>query len=409
MAFYETEYYQSLKIDIAQRAELSMQHYSDCLLLSDRMESEGITLSPHTIARFFGFLPHRKFYPATLYAFCNYLGFESFESYKIHKQHSRKDSLLIGSSFFLNPTYSKYSFQIAIEHLNSKWINQHLEVIDNENPEIEELAHLTGFLVRKSIQKKKLLDILIQQEKGRCLFYERFVDEDDPDNYFSEALKANYLAAVKTPNNQLFYFTYLISNAIYKSKYLNTDWIVNFNKLILSIDFKQLHFHEFSRLIEVKMLLSSESKKNTSITALLDWYLSEIKILDSASRSWCLARILKSLSYTKHLNIFLNNQEALLLLDNTYFETNVSSIGELIVQYFYFLFTDSGLNLRTPRVLTSGFTDNEYATRLCVESATRLLFSSEPEKSVLFNYLKTYCRSSGNQWVINSLLMAKKV
>jgi hypothetical protein len=151
--------------------------------------------------------------------------------------------------------FSPQSFELAIQLMDVKNIQDHIDCINFSHEKIEYLAHLTGFLVRNSTQQSELLDILIQSTNGRRLFYERFVDEDDPNGYFSLALQTHYLKRANTTNNRLFYFCFLIANASYHNKIIDSAWINGLKKEQQNIDLQSLHFHEISRLYETLILL----------------------------------------------------------------------------------------------------------------------------------------------------------
>lgn len=411
MNAFNTLYYDYLKQDICALSEVAMLNFSDSLLLSAKMSSAGISISSHTIARFYGFLPQRRLYPATLRSFCNYLGFNDFHDYVAFKQKNHERSLLADRRLFTNSTFSEYSFKLALELMDELSIKDHLEALDPHHDEIEQLAHLTGFLIRKSKQQERILEMLIEQKNGRTLFYERFVDEDDPEGYYSKALKKHYLKAVQTENNKLFYYTYLISNAIYKSKPIASEWVTEFDRIRQSIDNKSLHFHEISRLFEVQVLLSKTIKNSTSLNKLFDDIQHILESQAPHAQAWILARFLRAIAFIDKHKIIFSSYELCLHLDRISSQVSIQSIGELIVQLFYHL-SNKEINshgLTPPLQINSRFTDNEFSTRICTEAATRYLYAKNSEQHILFTQLNAYCKNTGNVWVMNLLKRKKEI
>ncbi len=405
MKSINTLFYDYLRSDICAHAEISMLNFSDSLLLSAKMLSAGISISSHTIARFYGFLPQRRLYPATLRSFCNYLGFNDFHDYVAFKQKNLEGSLVAESSLFTNRFFSEYSFQLAFELMDELSIKNHLEALDPQHDEIEQLAHLTGFLVRKSKHKERMLQLLIEQKNGRTLFYERFVDEDDPEGYYSKALKKHYLKAVQTENNRLFYFTYLISNAVYKSKPITSDWITEFERISQGIDHHSLHFHEISRLFEVRVLLLEKDSNSTALYKLIDEIHQILESMTTHAQAWILARFLRAMSFINKHEILFISEELNELMKRVMADVSIQSIGELIVQLFYhFRNKESNLHELTPPLrIDSRYSDNEFTTRICTETATRYLYSKNSEQQMLFSQLNTFCNYSGNTWIMNLL------
>jgi hypothetical protein len=406
MEFYQSIYYEQLKRDLVKKSGVAMNNFSDTLLLAAVMESAKFSISSHTLARFFGFMPRRKLYPSTLQIICNYLGFDHFEAYRTFVEQTHNRSLLGSSGLFENGLFSPQSFELSIQLMDVKNIQNHIECIDFSHEKIEYLAHLTGFLVRNSTQLSELLEILIQTTNGKRLFYERFVDEDDPNGYFSLALKTHYLKRANTTNNRLFYFCFLIANASYHNKIIDSDWINGLKKERQNIDLQTLHFHEISRVFETQILVDFHLNKLTRKRLLLlqDEILSTIEPIDNHGKAWILARVLKALAFTNQLAFVMQNEGFCNCLMQVCKQTDVASIGELIIQLVYYRYSAEEKNeLHMPLSLQSNYFQNEYHTRLSTEAATRSLFGSEQEKKNLQKSLQTYTQKTGTSWVLNIL------
>jgi hypothetical protein len=402
-------FYEHLKHELRKKSQIPMWSYSECNLLAAKLFTSGFSVSPHTIARLFGFLPMRRFYPSTLNIFCRYLGFDDFSQFKSIAQQRDERNILSERGIFENPNLSTYSFQLSLELADEKSLKNHLDALNVTHDDIEDLAHLTGFLVRKSNQQSLLLQWLIEARKGRVLFYERFVDEDDPEGYYSNALKIHYLNVVDTKNNQLFYYTYIISNAIYKSKIVEDSWIHEFNKLDHDIDFNSLHFHEISRLFEVRVLLLKAKGYNTTEQQLFNQLLPIAEKMDPHAQSWILARFLKALSFNSKQDSVLDSEELRMILERLISKVKIESIGEAIVQLFYhfLIYKKFNSSLNPPLKINSLYTDNEFTTRLSIESAQRFLYVSKAEKQLLYSHLNSYCKRTNNTWVLKLLRKLK--
>ena len=404
MEIFDSIYYDQLKSDLVRKSGVSMTSFSDTVLLAALMEAAKYSISAHTLARFFGFLPSRKLYPSTLQIICNYLGFEHFEAYRNFVQQTHSRSLFASNGLFENESYSSQSFEMAIQLMDLNEIQEHLDCIDFAHEKIEEIAHLTGFLVRNSAQQNRLLDLLMQTPKGRRLFFERFVDEDDSNDYFSLALQKYYFKKAKSSNSKLFYYCYLIANASYHHKKINEDWVSAVKKEMHKIDYAQLHFHEVSRLFETQILINFQSVgfSRNALTTIQDEVLIVMRSMDNHAQAWVLARLLKALAFSKQLSYAMQNNDFYKTLVDVHKKSDVSSIGELIVQLVFSRYAEKESNeLTVPMTLKSHYFQNEYNTRLSTEAATKYLFGLPEEQQKLASSLHSFSMKTGTAWVMN--------
>jgi hypothetical protein len=406
MEFYQSVYYSMILSDLRKKSGISMRSYSDALLLSAAMESAKFSISSHTLARFFGFISRRKVYPSTLQLICNYLGFDHFDAYRSYVDRTHQRSLLCDIGLFFDPLCSIQRFEIAIQLMDHQEIELHLDCINFDHEKIEKLAHLVGYLVRYSSNQKELLTLLIKTSNGRRLFFERFVDEDDPKNYFSTTLNALYLKHVTTENNRLFYYCFLIANASYHRKKIDPNWIGNFNKETVNLGISALHFHEISRVFETKILVQFHlSKHNHQKTnSILEDMLAVSAPMEMHAQAWILARVLKALAFTHQLKQSMKHETFKTFISSVYKQSKVQSMGELIVQLVYFRYiATENQEINPPLTIQSSYFQNEYHTRLSTETATRSLFCLEPEREKLHATLGTYTKTTGTSWVMNVL------
>jgi hypothetical protein len=404
MEIYHSIYYDQLKRDLVQKSGVSMTSFSDTVLLAAHMEAAKYSISAHTLARFFGFLPKRKLYPNTLQIICNYLGFEHFEAYRNFVQQTHNRSLFASNGLFENESHSLQSFEMAIQLMDLNEIQEHLDCIDFTHERIEEIAHLSGFLVRNAAQQSRLLELLIQTSNGRRLFFERFVDEDDPNGYFSSALQKYYFKEAKSSNSKLFYNCYLIANASYHHKKINEDWVSAVKKEMHKIDYRQLHFHEVSRVFETQILIDFQrgGYSQNSLTAIQDEILIVIQSMNNHAKAWVLARVMKALAFSNQLSKAMQNNDFYKALVDVHKENDVTSIGELIVQLVFSRYAGKESNeLSVPRTLKSHYFQNEYNTRLSTEAATKYFYAKPHEQEKTRSLLQNFSQKTGTSWVLN--------
>jgi hypothetical protein len=387
-----------LRENIKKQSGIPMNRFSDSYLLSELLEHRGIILSAHTIARFFGILKERKVYPSTLKLFCNYLGFDNFQEFIEYTQLKHERSLLRSEASFPREDFVMVNFKMDLELFNSTELNRYLDALIFDSTEIEDLAHCVGSRIRRNKFQNELLELFAIHPNGRRLFYERFVDEDDPNGYFSNALSKYYIKHAKLENNTTFYYTYLIANHSYHNKLINQKWIDQFKSL--KMDKEQLHFHEYSRIIEVKILLYQNEPKK--IIHILDEAMEYCELLDNHAMSWILARCLKALSMVNQLE-YVSYHPLKSRIIQLVPQLKIQSIGELIVQFFYYGYFNQN-ELMTPLAIDNRHIDNEFSTRLATETATTYLFSNEQTRKQIYSRLVNYCKLSGTNWILNALV-----
>ncbi len=390
-------YIGNLKKKIREISGLSMLNYSDSILLSQKFEERGISLSTHTIARFFGLLEERKLYPSTLDLFCNYVGSENFHEFINQTSQEDKRSLLNNQSLFESKLHNFHTYQLNMEMCNLPGLHEHLENINFKSEFIDNLAHLTGFLIRKSPFQNELLDFLSSNEQGRRLFYERFVDEDDPQEYFSRALQQNYSKHIQNYNNHIFLNAYLLANRIYRNSKIKSVWLENLKESQKYVSKEELYFHEYSRILEVSILLDHTEK---NILKVLDQALEYCEKLGFYEQAWVLARCLRACAKVNQMQVF-KYENLKIKIQKLMPDLNIDSIGELILQLFYFKYFSTNENFRPPLTIQNSHYENEYKTRFSVEIATRSVLSGYDENSL--SLLKQFSRDSGTDWVINVL------
>jgi hypothetical protein len=286
-------------------------------------------------------------------------------------------------------------------------MNDLLESVHLNDPFNYELVMYLGNAVRRHPDKKELLNALSQSKRGRWFFYECFVDEDDENNYYSDALLAYYAKSPIPLGNQIFIKCFLAAKSIYEGKYIHendVNWIQ-----LNGISLNQLHFHEISRVLELRILVDHVNKQlQHSLIAHLDFICELSSNMAHFEACWILARSIKALAFSGAYQGSLSYSPFAETLIKRFQEnpTRIHSIGELIIQsagHAYFL-RKKNERFNLPPIKLSYRHDNETKSRLLVESATALLYAEEPVKSMLKKNLHTYSVNTHQTW-INELIV----
>jgi hypothetical protein len=331
-----TEFYyiEQLKRKLEKMIGFQILQFHDCRVLSESLAKEKITVSAHTLARFFGLMKenHRP-YTSTLNLLSDFLGFESFAFFCNEIDKSKSNSLTDNSGLNTG-NFSFTALELAIH--SSDWKSVQLLLDSFEFKSGSEKNNMTMFLgnaVRQHREKDNFLKALIEIENGRHLFYESFVDEDDPGNYYSNALAKYYATSKKEIESILFHSCFVNTKKIYlNQKVEHKD--VNFIRFE-SLQMDKLHFHQISRLFEMRILIDS---LNDNSIHKIDRYIDEVLNLltkyTAYEKSWILARMIKALAYTRKLKTALKIKEFKTSIYQTYLELNgkLESIAELILQ-----------------------------------------------------------------------------
>ncbi len=403
-------YYKELQRDLIIKSTFSMHSFHDCERLSVRMSEEGFAISAHTLARFFGILPPRRTYPSTLNLMCRFLGFEDFGSFVEIKRHSIEGSLLRDDAFFSDTSFSVYGFELALRLCDESLIRTYLEAIVYPHDRFYELSQSVGAIVRCSPHRNRLLELFASFPVGRALFFESFVDEDDPDGYYSLALEKYYLRNSSSPNSKIFTYAFLICRSVYKGMPINEDWVTFFKRETQQKELFPWFFHEASRIMETELLIDwcSGALSKSKVYVFLERCLNQLKQHDTHASKWILARTLKALSKTGWLGVAINYPPFRSVLLNIHSHLAIDSIGALIVQFINHCCFKDELEPASPplAVKNRGFL-NESITRLSVESVTRLIYASDLEYKHLSPSFTAFSKMHGTDWLLEPLNMIK--
>lgn len=403
-------FYAELQKDLANKSGLVVDSFHNCQRLSGLMSEAGFLISTHTLARFFGLLPQRRMYPSTVNLLCSFLGHEDFGAYKKAKSLEMNESLLRKDDLFKDPEFSVQGFELVLRLLDEDGIRSYLASMCFPHSGFSNVAQLVGSLVRASTNRDRLLGILSSHRIGRALFFESFVDEDDPDGYFSKAIEQYYLHGIDSPAGRLFAYSFLICRAVYANLKPEDSWVHGFRHECAFNNEFPWFFHQISRRIETDVLLAwlSGDLSKPKLYGILDSCVAEVHRHDNHAATWILARALKALAKSGSLQTALKHPPFAGVLKGTYLNGQMDSIGALILQFVNHCFYRNEVELFSPPLLLSskGFINESY-TRLSVESATRLIYASDSERKHLSPSFTTFSKNHGTDWLLTPLSMIK--
>jgi hypothetical protein len=372
---------------------------------SEILETEKIHISAHTVARLFGIVkPFRTPYNETLDSLSIYLDFKNWDDFCMNQTHIPFDT-----NFFLTESSDEFSLavlQLALENEDFESLKLIFEKVKTEENKfiIFSAGEIIGNYIRKTINKDKILKFLSESEVGKMLYYECFVDEDNKENYFSEALIKHYLPRTISDYQKLFVYAFLIGQEVYK-KEKKTKYFENFIEITNVLSKKKCHFHLASRWFECAILHDGFSGKlhdtwETHLTEILH-YTSKMNIYEKA---WVIARPLKALLHFNYkINLF-SHKEFNLEIDKLIIPSkiNLHSVSLYIIQLYWLkkeLYINSKLVFNPFRIPYNLFL-NEQNNKTAIEFGIAFLFASGINKKILEKNLRQYCTEKGNSWIL---------
>ena len=401
----ESYYIDQLKRKLEEKIGFQILQFHDCRIFSELLSKVKITISAHTLARFFGLMKENHLpYTSTLNLFADFLGFESFAFFCNELVKSQAFSLSDRRGLS-SGDFSFTALELAIHSNDWRSMQTILESFEVTSKAYKnDMTMFLGNAVRQHAEKDDFLKALIEIENGRHLFFEAFVDEDDPGNYYSNALTKYYATTKKEIESTLFHTCFVNTKKIYlNQKVEHKD--VNFIRFE-SLQMDKLHFHQISRLYELKILVELS---NANFNNKMDKYIGEVLSLlpeyTAYEKSWILARIIKALAYTKSLKNALNLNEFKTAIYQTYVALNgkIDSIAELILQLTVNSYKDIFEVETYPLARIQEKHLNETNARIAIESATAYLFAEKQVKAILDKNLMPFSQKTGNAWVLEML------
>jgi hypothetical protein len=373
--------------------------YHDCKKVTLRLKQDKISISPLTIARIFNLVNDTKRpYHSTLDLLTRFLGYESFSSFCIDT------SDLVGKRLF-NPSFeivngSFQALELACQQADWKMVKFILDEI-NPHKDDYEFPMFLGNIVRNHPQRNAFVKALMEVEVGRVYFFERFVDEDDPDGYFSNALNlfcSNYRRDI---GSQIFKVCFQLAKQIYQENKFDVSEWRSIDQL--GLNYKELHFHQISRWFELKILFASlDFNPLQKAQKIVEELLEILPKFNNNDQCWIIARPLKAIAHIGFLHDILGVLEIKEQINKVFIamDGRISSIGDLIVQFVCHAFVESHQSLSNPKSISSSHFNETYS-RIAIESATSLLYVQDPVKTRIEKNLRPFVQKTGNSWVLN--------
>ena len=375
---------------------------------SEVLALEKLYISSHTLARLFGVVkPFRTPYKDTLNIIARYLNYTDWEDYC-----NNQTNIPFDPNYFL--TEASDGFSLAVLQLalaNEDFVSLQLVLEKAKKNKNEAIlftaAELIGAYVRKSKKQKELLQLLADSSIGHLFFYECYVDEDNENNYFSNALVNYYLPNVTNNYRKLYVYCFLISQSAHKEQ-KTSDYSKEFISLTTQLDKSKCHFHELSRWIECLILIDGFNK------VLQNTWKSRVHELISLTtnfslneKAWLLSRSLKALILFGFKEELFNYHEFNEVVDNLIKnQTKELHNIALYVLQLYWISKSMYLNSKTiytPFRIHNILFQNESNEKTAIEFAVASLFATGENKIIITRNLKKFCEAKGVLWVMKIL------
>ncbi len=382
---------------------------NDARLLSNEMLEKKVTISPHTIARLFGVIkPYRKPYRYTLDGLARFLGFSDWKDF-----HQTSYRQVPATDLIVSQNQSGFSLsrlEVAILTKNPLEIVCELERFDEErySTQLYEIASKLVHFIRNEDKESGLLKELAGIENGHKLFYEFFVDEDDPEAYYSNALRQYYLPGLESPARKLFVITYLVIQDAYKQNRMAPQ-IAELDGLQKQIDLRKLHFQELSRYIECLIIRDGfGGTLHKTISGHIQQILSFCAKKSSHDASWILYRSIRAMVFFGLWDKIMEDIALGLLFEKTLKKVNIrnATTADFAVQLFYLarcrFFTSDYKH--QPFKLQSHYLHFDSNERQSMEIATACLLSKGDDNAFYRKNLLQYCCANASTWVCKLLL-----
>lgn len=385
-----------------------IKNIADAHYASAQMAALKLHISPHTIARLFGIVkPFRTPYKDTLNILARFVHYNDWEDFC-----DNQTNIPFDPNFFLTEASDGFSLavlELALAREDFKALELVLEKAKaNENQAVLfTAAELIGAYIRKSKKQKELLQLLADSNIGHLFYYECYVDEDNDNNYFSDALRHYYLPNVTNECRRLYVYCFIISQTAHKEQRLSS-YYTEFQKLTTQLDQKNCHFHELSRWIECLILIDGYNGvlQNT-------WrnHVAELLALsvgyNANEKAWLLARPIKALLLFGFKEELFNcgelNEVIDTLIKNQ--KKELHSIALYVLQLYWIrksMYFESKIVYNPFRIHNILF-QNESNEKTAIEFAVASLFATGENKNILASNLKEYCKAKGVHWVIKLL------
>lgn len=386
----------------------AIKNMADAKRLAEEFAAKKLHISSHTLARLYGVVkPFRKPYKDTLHILAQFLSFVDWDDFC-----QNQTNIPFDPNFFLTEAADGFSLavlQLALDSQDLQALQTVLSKISSTCTLSLQIAaaEMLGTHLRNLSDKQPLLAFLARNPMGQRLFYESYVDEDDQDGYFSQALLQHYLPHTQNNYRRLFVNAFLISNQVHRAKYdaLNFD---EFNQLVQHLDWQDCHFHEKSRWLELNVMQDyHKGILNETWNIHLEKALLEIAHHPPYEQAWILARPLKAFLLFDWKAVLCTHQAFMAAIDRLVQNQKKGhhSIALYALQLFW-LYTQNTRNNKpmfAPFRLHSTWFQNEANEKKAIEFGIAFLFATGENKKIIWKHLPQFCQDTGNSWVLRLL------
>lgn len=406
MIYNESFYLRELARQIEEKVKFRLVSFQDCKAFIEILDECGIHISAHTVARVFGVLKskHRP-YVSTLNLLANYLGFDTYSQFAKDVENQAKYSLAHPTEAFETGAFSFTALELALQSSDWEALRTLLDSYHPNKMNRLDFHNFFGNKVRRHNNREELLFVLASFESGRTIFYEGFVDDDDPENYYTDALLRYYKKPSPSFSEQLFITCFIATKNIYNHKKIDADTLTILKDAEDQI--KGLHFQLISRFYELKVLIEgTASNQGSKINQIVDQMLTHLPSFNAREQSWILGRPIKALAFTNNLKQSLENKEFSECILKNYVElgNKINSNGELFIQLTAHNFMKDDLNPEMSPKRMSLNVLNEDVDRILLESLTAYIYAAEPVQHILEKNLTQNLRVSKHTWMSEFLM-----
>jgi hypothetical protein len=405
MIYDPTFYLRELARQTEDKVQFKLLNFSDCKTFSSILEKNEIHISAHTLARLFGILKskHRP-YTSTLDLLANYMNYNTFSQFVKSVDENSKYALAHPNEAFATGDFSLTAFELALYNLDLETLKSLLDAYQPNEIDRLDFHNFVGSKVRHHPNRAELLAFLSSFESGKRNFYESFVDDDNPESYYSNALLQHYLKPESTFQEKLFVTCFSGTQNIYNQERIDLENIEVLFNMVGNI--KSYPFQLVSRYFELRILLVGiQFKRTKNVSKLIEDVVEILPFYPFAQQNWIIGRSIKALAFTGNLESALSNPDfSSAVVDlNSKSEITVKSVGELFVQLTAHRFLQNDLkNDKFPRRMSFKVL-NEEVDRVLTESLTAYIYSSEPVKNILQKNIQRSIKKKKHSWM-NSFL-----
>lgn len=384
-----------------------IKNISNAKKCSEIMALEKLFISPHTIARIFGVVkPFRNPYEDTLNIISRYLNYLDWVDFCKNQTNTS-----FGPNYFLTESSDGFSLavmQLALANEDFRALSLVLsKAKTNDNEAVLFMtAELIGTYIHKSKKQKELLQLLAENSVGHLLFFECYVDEDNFNGYFSDALIQYYLPKVTNDYRKLYVYCFVISQTAHKAQQ-SSPLIREFQKLTFQLDKNKCHFHELSRWMECQILIDGFGKLIKDTWPL---HVAELIVLSSGlghnEKAWLLSRSMKALVFFGlKEELFQHEELNSHIYEIIYQQKKEYSIALYVLQLYWICksFYFDNKSVYNPFKINNILFQNESIEKAAIEFAVASLFATGENKTIFTRNLKSFCEKKRVHWVLKML------